>query len=269
MKNKKSVRIGAASLTISAVQKKTGNRHEMLFDFCETWLPGCGCDVVLLPEGPDPRDGGVQSLIGSIARAYGSLAREHRLYLIAPLALKGPKGHYNAVVVYSPTGKAIHTSCKVHLAPSEKGSTLPGPGFSVFRLPWFTGGIMTCFDNQFPESSRILAVLGAQMVFLPSFGDLDKPHRDAARCLDSHIYLTGASFIDTGCGIPASRFEQGKIMDPLGRTVVSTGPRTGLAVADLPLKNGKLVTQTSQNSIGFEVNYLKLRRPEAYRPLVR
>ena len=269
MKTKNSVRIGVTSMFLNRKEEKiNGDCFDRFFDFCESHLPGCGCDVVLLPEQFESHPKDRQPLAGPIARGFAAFAKRNKLYLIAPLAEKRGGRAFNAQAVFSPAGKIIHVYRKVHLAPGEEKVHNPGRGFKTFNLPWFKAGIVTCFDNQFPESTRAVAVLGAQVVFLPSFGDLHKPHRDAARCLDNHIYLAGSSVMDMTCNLPATRFEEGMVLDPLARLVASTHHKEGLAVAELPLKNGKLNRELSKNSLSARVDYIKRRRPSAYGPLV-
>lgn len=262
------VRIGAATIRVRRQDKIDRNCFDRLFDFCEAYLPGCGCDLVLLPETYEFRPGDVQNLNGPIARGFAGLAREHGLFLIAPIVEKAGDRFFITQAVFSPKGRLVHAYRKVHsLAKvSDKKAYLCGKRFSTFDLPWFKAGIMVCFDNQFPESSRTLAVKGAQVIFFPSFGDLHKPHRDAARCLDNHIYLVGSSVIDLAIDLPAERFEQGMVMDPKARLLASTCHKEGLAIADLPLKKGKLAQpELSGDTLSMPVNYLEWRRPEAYK----
>lgn len=264
---KTSVRIGITTLTVTQVDKDQRTCFDRMVDFCESHLPGCGCDVVLLPEQFESRPEDRQPVNGSVGRTFGALAREHKLFLVAPLAERQGKKWFNAQAVFAPSGRCIHVFRKVHLAPSETKLHTPGAGFRTFDLPWFRAGILTCFDNQFPESSRVLALLGAQVLFWPSYGDLAKPHRAAARCLDNHIYLVSSGIIDKTCKLPAKAFQYGMALDPDGNVFAATGARDGLAVAELPLRKGKLLPSLNRESIGFTVNYLKLRRPQAYKVL--
>ena len=266
----KTLRIGAAALVISGAEKKAKVCFKRLFDFCKVWLPGCGCDIVLLPEQAESRPEEREALGGPISRAFGEIAKQHRLYLIAPIPEISRGKAYNTQAVFSPKGKCVYAYRKVHLAPGEEKVHVAGNRFNTFELPWFRAGVLTCFDNQFPESTRVLAVKGARVVFFPSFGDLAKPHRNAARCLDNHIYLIGASFIDKSCGLPLGQFEQGMVMDPMGNHVCATGPREGLAIAELPLRAGRLsFSPVSKNTLNAKVNYLERRRVHAYRPLLK
>jgi omega-amidase len=264
------VRIGAASLVISGDEKKARVCFDRLFDFCADWLPGCGCDIVLLPEQAESRPEEREALGGPITTRFGEIARQHRLYLIASVPEISRGKAYNTQAVFSPRGQCVYAYRKVHLAPGEEKIHAAGNAFNTFELPWFRAGLLTCFDNQFPESSRVLALKGARVIFFPSFGDLAKPHRNAARCLDNHIYLVGASIIDKSCRLPLSQFEQGMVMDPMGNRLCATGSREGLAIAELPLRAGRLAFKpVSKNCLKAEVNYLKRRRVQAYRPLLK
>jgi predicted amidohydrolase len=266
----RTIRIGAASLVVTAKDKLAKNCYPRLLDFCEKYLPGCGCQVVLLPEMYEYQPGDVQSIQGPIAKAYGHIAKQNNLWLIAPLSEKGPGKPFNSVVVVAPSGKVVHVQRKVHLAPGENKGHTAGTAFKTFSLPFGDAGIMTCFDNQFPESSRCLAVQGARIIFFPSYGDLAKPHRNAARCLDNHVWLVHASMLDASCNISLRRFDQGSIRSPDGKVLAATGARTGLAILDIKLdKNGKLEPWTSKDSIGYSESYLNLRRPETYSILCR
>lgn len=268
--NHHSVRIGAASLVVTAKDKLAGNCYSRLLDFCEKHLPGCGCQVVLLPEMYEHQPDDVQSIRGPIAKAFGAIAKKNNLWLIAPLSEKGPKKPYISIMVINPSGKVVHVQRKVHLAPGEHKNHAAGKEFKTFPLPFSDTGIMTCYDNQFPESSRCLAVQGARMIFFPSYGDLAKPHRNAARCLDNHVWLAHASILDASCNISLKKFDQGSIRAPDGKIQVATGSKAGLAVLDIALdKNGQLERWTSKDSIGYSESYLNQRLPKTYSSLCR
>ena len=84
--HKPSVRIGAATLVIDKAQKEGLVFYDRLFDLCERVLPGCGCDVVVLPERSAVRQSEKQPVDGPVGRRFAELAKRHGLYLLAPLA---------------------------------------------------------------------------------------------------------------------------------------------------------------------------------------
>ena len=44
----------------------------------------------------------------------------------------------------------------------------PGDGWPIFNTPKARIGVATCFDRHFPESHRVLALQGAEIIFTPS-----------------------------------------------------------------------------------------------------
>jgi predicted amidohydrolase len=261
-KRKSSVRVGALSMVIDRRQKEGLFFYDELLELCERFLPVCLCDIVLLPECYCVREEEEQSLDGPLAKTFGDLARSYNLYLIAPFREKCAQDIFNTMAVLSPHGEVIFFHRKVHLAPNDDGCVRAGDVFQVFDLPWFRAGIVTCYDNMFPESTRSLALQGARVVFFPSFGMQKTPHRNVARCQDNHIYLVSTGVIDMSCSQPAEFFATGSVIAPSGEAVAEASVEQRMMVVELPLdpKTGRLL-------FSVEENLLIRRRPQAYTAL--
>jgi predicted amidohydrolase len=257
-----SVRVGTISMVMNRQEKVSLLYYDKLFDLCEHHLPTCRCDVVLLPECYCMRRDEQQPLTGALADRFGALARRHGLYLVAPFREKSSAGIYNTMAVVSPQGRVLFHHRKVHLPPNEDKELCPGDTFATCELPWFRTGIVTCYDNMFPESTRSLALQGAQVVLFPSFGMQRMPHRNAARCRDNHIYMVSAGVIDLSCSLPEEFFATGSIIDPCGEIVAEASAGQRMVAAELPLDSS-----TGKLAICIEENLLVRRRPEAYRAL--
>ncbi|MDO8589143.1 MAG: carbon-nitrogen hydrolase family protein [Armatimonadota bacterium] len=106
---------------------------------------------------------------GKYVRHIRNLARELDIYIVAGLAEKDGKRQYNTSIIVSPSGEIVGKHRKVHNANDEPYNTT-GATFSVFKLPFAKVGMMICFDRQMPESARLLATKGAQIIFTPSSG---------------------------------------------------------------------------------------------------
>ncbi len=76
---------------------------------------------------------------------------------------------YNSAVVFD-RGKLLGAYDKIHLPADEQGSVTPGDGFRVFETSAGRVGPMVCWDMQFPESGRILAMMGADVIACPTWG---------------------------------------------------------------------------------------------------
>lgn len=76
---------------------------------------------------------------------------------------------YNSAVMYDRKGKLAGHYRKLHLFMHEKDFFEPGnTGLPVFDIEGIKIGIQVCFDWAFPESWRLLALKGAQIIAHPS-----------------------------------------------------------------------------------------------------
>ncbi|MGQ9719191.1 MAG: nitrilase-related carbon-nitrogen hydrolase [Nitrososphaerales archaeon] len=88
--------------------------------------------------------------------------------IVAGLAERYGDKVFNSAVVVS-KGQFVGKYRKIHLFYKEKLWFSPGDeGFKVFNLGLFRLGVMICFDWFFPESARILALEGADIIAHPS-----------------------------------------------------------------------------------------------------
>ncbi|WP_082570056.1 carbon-nitrogen hydrolase family protein [Mycobacterium sp. Root135] len=98
------------------------------------------------------------------------LAKETGLWLIpGTLYERGDDGDvYNTAVAVSPLGEIAATYRKVFpWQPYEQ--TTPGGEFVVFDIPGVGRiGLAICYDGSFPETSRQLAWLGAEVIIQPT-----------------------------------------------------------------------------------------------------
>ena len=146
---------------------------------------GLGARVVLTPEGflegyvgnqgrtPDLiwakyREIG-ESIDGPVLSRVRNLARELSIYLLLGFAERRGDRMYNSVAIFSPEGSAIHRYSKSHTADDEPLNT-KGMEFPVTSTPLGRWGTLICFNRQLPETARILALKGAQAIFVPAWG---------------------------------------------------------------------------------------------------
>jgi len=105
---------------------------------------------------------------GPTCRAWAELASAHELYLVAGINEHSGEQLYNAAVVIGPSGH-IGTFRKVHLWNEEALFFEPGNlGFPVWRTPVGRIGTFICYDGWFPESYRLCALQGADIVCIPT-----------------------------------------------------------------------------------------------------
>ncbi len=101
---------------------------------------------------------------GKTCQAMISLSQATDMFLVFGLAERGGKHLYNSAVVVGPEG-FVGRYRKTHLFAEEKDLFAPGDtGFQVFDIGAAKIGVMICFDWWFPESARVLALQGADII---------------------------------------------------------------------------------------------------------
>ena len=182
-----------------------------------------------------------EPLDGPFSSAVSELARRHGLTLVVGMAEQlpsGPKVH-NTLLVIASDGELAATYRKVHLYDAlgitESDWIAPGePGrAATIELGGLTVGVQTCYDLRFPESTRVLADAGADVVVVAAQwvpGPLKEDHWSTllrARAIENTLYVVGAGQCrPTGAGCST-------IVDPMGVVVAGLGDRTGIAVATI------------------------------------
>jgi predicted amidohydrolase len=106
---------------------------------------------------------------GPILSKVRSLAKELKIYLSIGFAELRQGRMFNSLVVFSPTGDIVTHYSKTHTADDEPFNT-KGAEFPVVNTPLGRWGTLICMDRQLPETSRILAVKGAQLILVPAWG---------------------------------------------------------------------------------------------------
>jgi predicted amidohydrolase len=101
----------------------------------------------------------------SVARLV-QIAKRHRLVLCAGMSEKERDIVYNTQVLVGPDGY-IGKQRKLHLSRDEGFFYKGGRELPVFDVGPCKVGVIICYDNQFPEVARVLALRGADVLLMP------------------------------------------------------------------------------------------------------
>lgn len=131
---------------------------------------------------------------GSTTERLADVAARTGQTICAGVAERDGDRLFNSAVLVGPEGH-LGTYRKVHLFDRENDLFDPGDmGFRVFEACGARIGIMICFDWFFPESTRTLALTGADVVVHPSNLVLAWCQRSMpVRCLENHIACATAN----------------------------------------------------------------------------
>jgi predicted amidohydrolase len=218
-----------------------------------------GAQVVVTPEGfldgyvGNDRDldrqryfGIAEPLDGPALQRIRDLARDLKIYLsIGFSELRGDKV-YNSVVILGPDGALLTRYSKTHCG-GEPHNT-EGTEFPVLNTPLGRWGTLICLDRQLPETSRILAIKGAQVILVPSYGMYGE--------INDVMMRTRA--YENGVWVVFVHPKRSLIIDPKGKVIASdTGENDQIVTARIIL----------DDRVGS--GPIRNRRPEIYGELLR
>ncbi len=244
-------------------------------------LGGAKADLYVLPElfttgylfGSRKELAGLAEPVpdGPTTRSLAEFCRAEDCGIVAGLAEVAGRGparkYFNSAVFVGPRGLVANYR-KTHLFNQEKKWFDAGDsGFSVSPFRGARIGLMICFDWVYPESARVLALKGADVICHPS--NLVLPFCQTAmttRCLENRVFAVTANRV--------GREKRGKtdltfsgmsqVVDPFGN-VIRRASRMGekLEVVKVDPSRARDKRFTPGNDL------LKDRRPAYYRDLVR
>lgn len=166
------IAIAGLQLDLPRVEPGTDNldRIDAAIDQARKRFPWI--DMVVIGElaafGADPAN--AQSMPGVAEQRFCAAAKRNRLWLVAGSIFERAGSQiYNTASVVNPAGTVVARYRKMFpFFPYEKGVT-PGNEFCVFDVPEVGRfGLSICYDMWFPETTRTLAWLGAEIILHPT-----------------------------------------------------------------------------------------------------
>ena len=110
-----------------------------------------------------------EPLDGELMKRFLTLTRKYGAYIVAGLYTSQNGKAYNSAVLFGPEGiVGVHN--KVHLPAGEENGITPGDKYEVFETEFGNIGMLVCWDLQYPEAARELALKGADIIACPTWG---------------------------------------------------------------------------------------------------
>ncbi|HVM80011.1 MAG TPA: carbon-nitrogen hydrolase family protein [Stellaceae bacterium] len=208
-------------------------------------------------------------------------AKKAGLALILPFGERANSGMYNSAMVLDRKGNLVGSYRKTHIPayfPNEKvGGTgsyekfyfTPGEGLPVFDVDGVKLGIQICNDRLYPEPSRVLALRGAEIIFMPICYSVysDPEHRNAiwdvamrARAFENGVFVVAANRV--GSEGVRSHLGRSMIVDPRGSILVeASSERAELIVATIDID--------AVSAMRKKFPWWRDRRPDLYGPVAQ
>lgn len=268
----------AGPLTAEAVAANL----ERLVDITRRCHAATGAELIVLPESATtgftpacPTEelwSLVSELPGPVIEPLRAVASELGVHLVAGTYERGPTPEivYNSSVLIDPAGELLGVYRKTHPFCSEavSGGGWVTPGDTVAMCDTDLGriGMIICFDGDYPELSRIQAVMGAEVICRPSAllrsADIWEL-TSRARAYDNHVYVIGANAVGAD---PAGvlYFGNSHIVTPVGHIVAKAATHEGWVSARLDPAEA-LASLTPGSNIGQGFDHLRDRNLDLIR----
>jgi predicted amidohydrolase len=225
---------GSRPVTVATVKFQPRNTHgpaesvRQFVDLIERKVSE-KVDLIVLPEGITVVGTGkgdadvAEAIPGPTTAALGEVARRKHSYVVAGIFEREMPAVYNTAVLIDREGRLIGKYRKVYLPREEvESGVTPGNDFPVFRTDFGTVGIMICWDVQYPDPARALALKGAEMILMPIWdGDATLTR---ARAIENHTFLISSTY-----------GEVSQILDPNGERQAGASENGTVAIARIDL----------------------------------
>ena len=115
-----------------------------------------------------------------IVKMFCDAAREHQIMVVPNLYLEEHGKAYDASLLIRKDGTIAGVQKMVHVAQADKFFeqdyyTPSDDGFQVFDTSFGKIGIVVCFDRHYPESIRTEALMGADLILIPTVNTKSEP----------------------------------------------------------------------------------------------
>ncbi|MEM3004444.1 MAG: carbon-nitrogen hydrolase family protein [Candidatus Bathyarchaeia archaeon] len=252
-------------LKVAAVQIGPGQSGE---DQLEDAVKGlveraaaAGADFLCFPE-HWPREE-TENSVPKIIELMRELARRYGVTIIPGGFFEElQNGTYVTAPVVDPQGRILGRQKKIHLFGFEKSKAKPGFDIEVFSVQHVNFGVMICYDAAFPEVARVLALKGAEIVFVPSrisAAGIQPWHLYlSARCLENRLPMVAPNVVQPPRYVGYSIILDLKI-EPESSVIYPDslvgGESPDVFVSDVDLQSARKL----------RISRLRERRPETYR----
>jgi N-carbamoylputrescine amidase len=213
-----------------------------------------------------------------VIRHMQSLARELEVVLPVSFFERANKAYFNSLVVVDADGTIASHYRKSHIPDGpgyqEKFYFSPGDtGFQISRTRYATIGVGICWDQWFPETARILSLMGAEILFYPTaIGSEPVSGHDSRhhwrRAMQGHsatnmVPVVASNRIGTEVG-------ESCILDFYGSSFITD--ECGAVIEQAPSDTQAVLTATFDladiDTRRTEWGLFRDRRPDMYQPIV-
>jgi len=235
---------------------------------------------------------------GPVIKRVAQIAKENEIAVICPYLEKARVNnethYYDSMVLLGKDGVFLKNYRKTHLWGPDEGKIYShgycypeeGEAYTVHEVNGFRIGLLNCYEAEFGELARILALKGAQLLVIPTAADVwtllstgertKMPYPDISQNLIPAHALENRMFVAycNRSGIETRKNERGEDIEVglfLGNSVIA-GPHGDIILRprnEETLLIGDCISDDYGPTHPENTNYLKDRRPEMYSELTK
>lgn len=223
-----------------------------------------------------------EAIPGPSTDILSKVAAENNVVIIASLFEKRAEGLYhNTTAVIDADGSYLGKYRKMHIPDDpafyEKFYFTPGDlGYKVFKTKFAKIGVLICWDQWYPEASRITALMGAEILFYPTAigwatsqdEETNKDQYNAWQIIQrSHAVANGVPVVS----VNRVGYEQDGAMKFWGGSFVANGQGKLLYLASHDQEETQVVSIDMKQSNEFRIHwpFLRDRRIDSYQPITK
>ncbi len=215
-----------------------------------------GAEIVVLPEmfncpynNKHFREYAESSLKDETLSMLSEISKEKKIYLIGGSIPELHEGKvYNSSFIFNNEGDLIGKHRKMHLFDidikngvkfKESEVLTAGDKVTIVDTKWGKIGVAICYDIRFPELTRIMALKGAKIVFIPAaFNMTTGPsHWETlfkSRALDNQLYMVGVSPARNN-NYSYVAYGNSLVVDPWGKVINRLDENEGILMQSIDL----------------------------------
>lgn len=210
-----------------------------------------------------------ETIEGETITTFQKLAKDHKVNIVVPFFEKFMPGvFYNSAAVVNSAGEILGLYRKVHVPWSftswEKFYMRPGNHFPVFNTEFGKVGVLICYDRDFPEAAKSLALQGASIIFVPNGASLSLKETWrkilSIRAYENQLFVMGTSLTGKCDEEHHDLVGHSLIANPLGEVIDELEREEDVLVSEVDL-------QEIDRSRLYRYIY-RDRRPEVYSKVV-
>lgn len=209
-----------------------------------------------------------EKIPGTFTEGLGEIAKKHGIFIVAGMLEAHPvvpASVYNSAVLIGSSGDVLGVHHKMHIPGEEKHYFYPGNTFQVVKTELGNIGFQVCADASYPELTRTLALMGAEIVCTTFNGPRVAPemtsgmyYRAACRAMENTIFFIACNRV--GVEDEASYYGGSAIAAPDGQ-LLARAPMDVEEVIRATLRAEVLERERARRPV------LSERRPQLYAPI--